>query len=118
MKTKLLAVAAASIILVGCGAKATVETTTTTTLAKGGVDGYFNAVLNNYPDAVNIHGRNWIVQFGQVACDAIDEGMSLSELLNMVPAGADGALIGYMIRHAILNICPHNQWFIDAASQA
>jgi hypothetical protein len=121
MKTKLLALAAASIILVGCGSKSstdTTTTTTTTTLAKGGVDGYFNEVLNAYPNAINIHGRNWIIEFGQVSCGAIDEGMSLNDLLNMVPAGADGELVGFMIRHAILNICPHNQWFIDAASRA
>lgn len=82
------------------------------------VDTYFQAVLDGFPDSVNIHGRKWIVDFGTIACDAIDEGMTLKDLIGMVPAGSDGAFIGYMLRQAIINICPHNQWFIDAASGA
>jgi hypothetical protein len=124
---KAILVILASATLVGCGTRTViVEATTpestnppvTDYQSKGGVDGYFNAVMEAFPNAVNIHGRKWIVEFGEIACGAIDEGMSLNELLNMVPASADSALIGYMVRHAILNICPHNQWFLDAAAQA
>jgi hypothetical protein len=126
MKKAILAILA-SVTLVGCGTRTVVvEATTpestnppvTVPESKGGVEGYFAAVMEGFPNAVNIHGRKWIVEFGQIACDAIDEGMSLSDLARMVPQGGDVELIGYMVRQAVLNICPHNQWFLDAAAQA
>lgn len=126
MKTRITTIVIAGALLAGCGTKTVIveattpKTTPPVTAApiKGGIEGYFSAVVEAYPNAVNIHGRKWIVDFGQIACDAIDEGMSLVDLAEMVPQGGDVELIGYMVRQAILNICPHNQWFIDAATNA
>jgi len=122
MKTKLLTAAAVLLIIAGCTSNKTAETTTTTstttTVAVSGTEKFFQAVIDEYPQLINNNGRAWVIQFGETACGAIDEGMSLTDLLNMIGAETDGAMVGYIIRHAILNMCPHNQWFLDAAASA
>lgn len=123
MKKLLLAAAVAfPLILSSCGGTKTVivEATTTTTEApaRSAEDSYFDVVLENYPEVVNRNGRQWVIEFGNITCGAIDDGMTLNQLLGMVGSNVDGALVGFMVRHAILEICPRNQWFLDAAAQA
>lgn len=110
-----------SLVLSSCGTKTIIveaTTTTTTSPAKSAEDSYFDVVLDNYPDVVNRNGRQWVIEFGNITCGAIDDGMTLNQLLGMVGSNVDGALVGFMVRHAILEICPRNQWFLDAASNA
>ena len=121
MKKKLLALATLVVLVTGCTAQSSVSKVTTpaeTIPAKTGVEAYFDAVATSFPDSINVHGRKWVVDFGNIACDAIDEGMSLTDLARMMPSNADLPFVGYMIRQAITHICPRNQWFLDAAANA
>lgn len=109
------------LVLSSCGTKTIiVEATTTTTEAPAvsAEDAYFDVVLGSYPDVVNRNGRQWVIEFGNIVCDEIDNGMTLNQLLGMVGADVDGALVGFMVRHAIIELCPRNQWFLDAAANA
>lgn len=108
-------------MLSACGTKTViVEATTTTTEApsKSAEESYFDIIRNAHPDVVNRNGRKWVIDFGNVVCEEIDNGMTLNQLLGMVSGDVDGALVGFMVRHAILEICPRNQWFLDAAADA
>jgi PBP1b-binding outer membrane lipoprotein LpoB len=121
MKKKLLVLTALTVMVVGCTAQPSVDKVTApveTIPAKTSVEAYFDAVITSFPNSINIHGRKWVVDFGSIACDAIDEGMSLTDLAKMMPSNADLPFVGYMIRQAITHICPHNQWFLDAAANA
>lgn len=122
-KLAIITAVAIPMLLASCGTKTIVVEATTTTVevtvpAASPEDVYFSIVLDNYPYIVNRNGRQWVVEFGNAACDAIDEGMTLEGLLNMLDANTDGELVGFMVRHAILELCPRNQWFLDAAANA
>lgn len=126
MKTKVfIPVAIAALFLSSCGTRAVVvektnETTTTTEYVapQSADDRYFGIVLDNYPHIVNRNGRQWVIDFGNTVCEEIDNGLTLEQLLGMLSANTDGELVGFMVRYAILELCPRNQWFLDAAADA
>lgn len=77
---------------------------------------YISALMVEYSWVVNNMGRVKLVDLGKVICQAIDEGMSFSEYLDMIltysiDVGAGGAIL----RESIYNFCPGEQWFLDAA---
>ena len=84
-----------------------------------GVDTYINDILNEDATILNDMGKKWVIDFAYATCGAIDEGMTINDLLDMaIKSGADGTDVGRLTRLAIVNLCPENQWFIDAATNA
>jgi PBP1b-binding outer membrane lipoprotein LpoB len=97
-----------------------VETTvpeTTTTEAQADPETQFiDDIMYEYSWVVNNMGRVTLVELGKTVCAAIDEGMSFNGYLDMmlnadVDLGAGGAIL----RSSIVNFCPQEQWFLDAA---
>lgn len=122
-KTALLTLA--TIALAACGERTVViqQPTPTTTQAKVevviGEDTYIDDILTEKPDILNDMGKKWVIDFAHATCGAIDEGMTINDLLRMASStNADGASVGILVRLAITNICPENQWFIDAIGNA
>jgi len=113
-----------AIVLLGCGTKTIIRevaasTTTVQVETTQYVDGeteYFQAVVDNYPNLVNNMGKKFVIDFGYTMCSAITDGTSLSELAAMTNKyNLDVEMVGFLIGKSILNLCPENEWFIDAA---
>jgi hypothetical protein len=123
---KLLALSLVVVSLSACGTKTIIKevapSTTVEVIAEqpqGGETEYFQAVVDNYPNLVNNMGRKFVIDFGYTMCGAISEGTSLSELAEMSNKyNLDIEMVGFLIGKSILNLCPENQWFIDAAGNA
>lgn len=125
---KVLLVIASTIALTACGTRTVVvqQPVATTqppvisqTPTTSADDMYIDAIIAERSSIVNQLGKNWLIEFGHAVCGSIDEGMTLTDLLNMASnTNADGATVGILVRLAILNICPSNQWFLDAAQNA
>jgi|DEB19_MinimDraft_3_1074340.scaffolds.fasta_scaffold194050_1 hypothetical protein len=124
---KYLATAIALITLSACGTKTvvvekspdTTKSPVVTNPPMSSEDIYIENVLSEYPGLLNKFGRQWIIDYATTTCDSIDQGMTLTDLLNMTTAsGVDASMIGFLTGEAIRNFCPRNQWFIDAATNA
>lgn len=127
MKSKaLLASAVGILILAGCGTKTIVverpaDTTDApaveedTTLSRDDVEEvYLDTVADEYPGVVKAMGKKWIIDFGYLVCDEIDNGLTFNDLLRAtVKSGADATQIGFLTGAAITTLCPENKWFIE-----
>jgi hypothetical protein len=77
---------------------------------------FLNGVTADYPTEVSRLGKVGVLQMGRLTCDAIDEGSTLADFVDMAQkSGVDAGFIGSLIREAVHNFCPENQWFIDSA---
>jgi hypothetical protein len=57
-----------------------------------------------------------VLNLGLLTCETIDEGSTLADFVQMAEdTGVDAGFIGALIREAVENFCPQNQWFIDSA---
>ena len=118
----------ATVALTACGTRTVVvqQPAATTkppvvsqTPAASAEDLYIDAIIRERSSLVNEWGKNWLIEFGYVVCGSIDEGMTLTDLIDMASkTNADGEMVGILVRLAIVNICPRNQWFLDAATNA
>lgn len=125
-KTALLVVAAAA-TLSACGTKTVVvQDTVPATMAPVTVPSvvdketnFLNGLTADFPTQVTNLGKPNTIELGHLMCQAIDEGTTLQDLLNMsYKLNVDAGFIGALVREAVENFCPANQWFIDAALNA
>lgn len=131
---KAIIITASIIALSACGETRTVvvektvpdtvqeETTTTekyipeTTIRLSPEEVYMDNIMYYDRSLINQFGKQWLLDLAHTSCDAIDEGMSLYDLVDMASrTGADVETVGFLVGEAIRNFCPENQWFIDAA---
>lgn len=74
------------------------------------------AIAADFSWMVNKLGRVKLVDLGKVICQAIAEGMSFSDYLDLVfKYDIDAAAAGALLRESIWNFCPNEQWFLNAA---
>ena len=80
---------------------------------------FIEGLTADYPSEVSRLGKVGTIDLGRLACQAIDEGSTLSDFVAMAQrTGVDAGFIGALIREAVENFCPENQWFIDSALNA
>jgi hypothetical protein len=80
---------------------------------------FINGLTADFPREVTNLGKVKTLELGRLMCQAIDEGTTLKDLLNMSRnLNVDAGFIGAVVREAVSNFCPENQWFIDAALNA
>ena len=125
---KLIIAIAATVTFAGCTTERIVvqqpEATTTlpplpSTAPQSAEDIYIDAIIAEYPSVVNSLGRSFWIEFGDTVCSEIDNGMTLEQLAILsVEYDVDAAMLGFVTAAAIIAFCPHNQWFIDAATGA
>jgi hypothetical protein len=119
----------ASIALVGCGTTGTTaiqEETPVATLPPVTVptvvdkeQNFLNGLTYDHPAEVSRLGKASVLELGRLTCEAIDEGSTIGDFVKMAGnTGASPEFIGSLIREAVENFCPENQWFIDSALNA
>ena len=125
---KIILLTAASLLMVGCGTRTVVVEQTATTApsysepqeeapAYNKDDLYVSIVRDEYPSVLRDMGEAWVVEFGGIVCNAIDNGLTVSGLAQIaVSSGADVETIGFLTGAAIPIYCPHNKWFINSVS--
>jgi hypothetical protein len=125
MKSRaILASAVGILILAGCGTKTIVverpaETTeapeiTSAPSSSIGEQAYINTISDEYPGIMKSMGKKWVLDFGYLVCEQIDNGMTFNELLQMtIETGTDATQIGFLTGAAIVTLCPENKWFIE-----
>ena len=126
MNKKLIPVLLAAIALGACTTERVVEvertTPTTEYIAPAPIDpetNFIEGLTADYPSEVSRLGKVGTIDLGRLACQAIDEGSTLSDFVAMAQrTGVDAGFIGALIREAVENFCPENQWFIDSALNA
>ncbi len=80
---------------------------------------FLDGMTSDWPADVSRLGKTAIIDMGRLACGAIDEGATVSDFAAMAErSNVDGGFIGSLIREAVENFCPENQWFIDSALNA
>lgn len=80
---------------------------------------FMNNITSDFPYEVSKLGKANTLEMGHLVCDAIDEGNTLQDFVDMANrTGVDAGFIGALIREAVHNFCPENQWFIDSALNA
>jgi hypothetical protein len=119
----------ASIALVGCGTTGTTaiqEEIPVATLPPVTVpavvdkeQNFLNGLTYDHPTEVSRLGKASVLELGRLTCEAIDEGSTIGDFVKMAGnTGASPEFIGSLIREAVENFCPENQWFIDSALNA
>jgi hypothetical protein len=119
----------ASIALVGCGTTGTTaiqEEAPVATLPPVTVptvvdkeQNFLNGLTYDHPAEVSRLGKASVLELGRLTCEAIDEGSTIGDFVKMAGnTGASPEFIGSLIREAVENFCPENQWFIDSALNA
>ena len=95
------------------------ETTTApveTQPAMSADDKFIAGIMADYSWVVNKLGKVDLVKLGYLICGAIDEGTSFEDFVTMMyNSGIDGGVMGSLLREAVWNFCPNNQWFLDSA---
>jgi hypothetical protein len=82
-------------------------------------ENFLNGMSSDFPGEVAMLGKSRILDLGRTTCQAIDEGSTISDFADMaVQTGVDAGFVGALIREAVENFCPENQWFIDSALSA
>lgn len=77
---------------------------------------FISSLMVEYSWVVNNMGRVKLVDLGKLICQAIDEGMSFSDYLELILAyNIDAGAGGAILRESIYNFCAGEQWFLDAA---
>ena len=125
-KTTLIAVAVMTVLTAGCGTKTIVVQQESTTIpqapettAPHGETEYMQGITEDFPSEVSRLGKANIIELGHLMCQAIDEGVTIVDLVNMADKyNVDAGFIGAIVREAVHNFCPENQWFIDSALNA
>lgn len=123
---KLLAVAVLALGVSACGTKTiVVEKAPDTTLApiqdtvqssSEREQNFLNGLTYDHPTEVSRLGKTSVLELGRLTCGAIDDGSTLSDFVQMASkTGVSPEFIGALIREAVENFCPENQWFIDSA---
>lgn len=123
---KLLGLSIAVIFLSACGTKTiVVEKAPDTTLASiqdtvqsssEREQNFLNGLTYDHPTEVSRLGKTSVLELGRLTCGTIDEGTTLSDFVQMAGrTGVSPEFIGSLIREAVENFCPENQWFIDSA---
>lgn len=80
---------------------------------------FLSGLTNDYPGEVSMLGKSKLLEMGGLACDAIDEGATINDFVELAQSsGVDAGFIGALIREAVENYCPDNQWFIDSVLNA
>lgn len=126
---KKLIIAVSVIFLSACTTERVViervqETTTTVQTNESSQDEYFEdqylqGVTGDFPSEIARLGKVKAIQLGYYVCQAIDEGTTIQELVDItMESSVDPGFIGSVIREAVHNFCPNNQWFIDSALNA
>ena len=125
---KLLATSIAVIALSACGETKTIivekapDTTVRTTVTPsygGSEQNFIDGIVSDFPAEVSNLGKTKILQMGRLVCQSIDEGATVADFANLaVESNVDGGFIGSLIREAVENFCPENQWFITSALNA
>lgn len=119
---KIAVLALSAMFLTSCGTKTIVvekAPETTTTVVSHTEQEYIDGVTADFPSEVATLGKVKIVELGHLMCQSIDEGVTISDLVNMATRyDVDAGFIGAVIREAVHNFCPENQWFIDSALNA
>lgn len=128
MKKTLVAPLLMTAFLVGCsstgtsGSYQTPETTqyvAPTNPPVGPEENYLDGLTYDFPGEVTLLGKAKAIEMGRLTCQAIDEGSTLADFANLaVNNDVDPRFIGAMIREAVENFCPENQWFINSALNA
>lgn len=100
-----------------------VEATTTTQYVapepEYGAENYISNIISMYPSLLNSMGRPKLVEFAELICTEIDNGLSFNGLAEMgLRNDVDLEMLGFLTGEAIRNFCPRNQWFIDSALSA
>lgn len=81
-----------------------------------GDQNFIDGLTEDYPTEVATLGKVKTIELGKVLCGSIDEGMTIKDLLQMASGyNIDAGFIGALVREAVQNFCPENQWFIDSA---
>lgn len=126
---KVIITVLASVALVGCGTTGTTaiqEETPVATLPPVTVpvvvdkeQNFLNGLTYDHPAEVSRLGKASVLELGRLTCEAIDEGSTIGDFVKMAGnTGASPEFIGSLIREAVENFCPENQWFIDSALNA
>lgn len=126
MKKLLIPTLFAALILGACTTERVVEvektTPTTEYIAPAPSDpetSFIEGLTEDYPSEVSRLGKVETINLGRLTCQAIDEGSTLSDFVRMAEnTGVDAGFMGSLIREAVENFCPENQWFIDSALNA
>ena len=80
---------------------------------------FLNGLSYDYPSQIATLGKSKALEMGHLACGAIDEGATLADFARLASENnVDAGFIGALIREAVENFCPDNQWFIDSALNA
>ncbi len=133
MKKKLLILATASILIAGCGGTKTIirEVAPSTTEAPyeepyvapstNKYDDYYTHVINNSGKA-NSMAKSEIIEFGDVVCEALDAGRTVSFIVNFLEDYAsttsDNELFASIIFGAITYICNEHQGKLQSYLEA
>jgi hypothetical protein len=126
---KIVAIAITCVTLASCGTKTiVVEKAPDTTPApvqpeqKSSFDreeNFLNGLTYDHPTEVSKLGKTGTVELGRLTCGSIDEGSTINDFVDMANrSGVSAEFIGSLIREAVENFCPENQWFIDSALNA
>lgn len=123
---KLLAIAVLSLGLSACGTRTVVvekEPETTTAPVEQAPQSSYDREQNfldgltyDHPTEVARLGKTGVLELGRLTCGTIDEGSTIADFVDMANrTGVSPEFIGSLIREAVENFCPENQWFIDSA---
>ncbi len=124
---KLLALSIGAIVLSSCGTRTIVvekqpEVTVPAPIQDAPQSSFereqnfLDGLTSDHPTEVSRLGKASVLELGQLTCEAIDEGTTISDFVKMAGnTGASPEFIGSLIREAVENFCPENQWFIDSA---
>jgi hypothetical protein len=79
-------------------------------------ENFLNGLTYDHPSEVSRLGKTGTLELGHLTCGTIDEGATLADFVQMAnKTGVSPEFIGSLIREAVENFCPENQWFIDSA---
>lgn len=119
---KIIVTAMAAILLSSCGTKtvivekpveATQPPVATTPPYDSDEELYLSTVRSEYPMVIESMGEQWVIEFGKIACTAIDDGLTLAGIATLaIQNNVDPEMLGYLIGAAIPAFCPENMWFI------
>lgn len=122
----LITIIAAGVFLSACGTRTVVVEQTPTPTAAPVQDApqsssereenFLNGLTYDHPTEVSRLGKTSVLELGRLTCGTIDEGATLADFVKMAnQTGVSPEFIGSLIREAVENFCPENQWFIDSA---
>ena len=126
---KIVAIAITCVTLASCGTKtivvekapevtsAPVQNVPQTSYSKE--QNFLDGLTYDHPTEVSRLGKTGVIELGHLTCGTIDEGSTISDFVDMANrTGVSAEFIGALIREAVENFCPENQWFIDSALNA